>query len=415
MFRTIFQRRILQWLGPLVTVGIIAFAAAAIMIVGGLSNPKASTPHPQYLAHLIHYTFSRVSTHLSREDPPPADLYDPSRIVIGAGHFVQVFANCHGEPGLGQQPFAMAMTPRPPYLPADIHEIDDRQAFFTVKQGVKYAGMPSWPNEVRDDEIWDMVAFVRQLPHLNYAQYRALAYGTEDQAAGKLPQIPFGTTPAEHPYAMTNSKIPKGVINFYSYPVSGPLHVAEYGNPPANCARRHGADGRGRAEGRILNLSTQNPEYIQRELVHFASGTQKSGIMQTAATQHSMQQMAGVAKYYAALGEAPALFTTSRPVDPALIAVGRGISEGVGVKGSSCNYCRNLKREGAQVFPHLQGQNVRYALNQLRLFRYDGRIGPEVDNPMLKIAKGLSEHDMAAIAAYYAAQPPAANGIQAPG
>ena len=35
----------------------------------------------------------------------------------------------------------------------------DEELFWIVKNGFKYTGMPAWPAQGRDDEVWAQVAF----------------------------------------------------------------------------------------------------------------------------------------------------------------------------------------------------------------------------------------------------------------
>ena len=413
MIRTLFPRRLLQWLGPLAAAGLAAILVAVAVIYSGIYNLAATTPHPQYLTHILHYTFRRAVQHQAN-DTPPADLDTPSRIAVGATHFAQVCANCHGAPGIGQSPIALAMTPRPPSLQRQISELSDPQIFWVLKNGVKYSAMPGWPTQVRDDEIWNMVAFVRKLPAMRYAQYRALAFG--DAPATRLPQVAFGANPVTRAYVSYNSAIPQGNINAYMFPASGPNEAAQLNEPLANCARCHGAAGNGRTTGGFPNLTLQTQAYLRKALDSFATGRRQSAVMQTVAVQLSPAQMDGVAAWYAGQPEARAAATLAAAPDPRLVREGaliaaRGVPGAAGAQ--SCNYCHNLRKEGVAVFPQLQGQDMAYLIHQLRLWR-DGRRGPTgVFNPMPAVAHNLTDHEIASVAAYFAAQNPNARKPQA--
>ena len=413
MLKTFFPRRILQWLGPLGVAALAAVLIAAAVIYSGVYNLAATTPHPPYLTHILHYTFRRAVQHQADQDPP-ADLNESSRVAVGATHFAQVCANCHGAPGIGQSPIALAMTPRPPSLQKQIAELNDREIFWVLKHGVKYSAMPGWPTQVRDDEIWNMVAFVRKLPNMRYDQYRALAFGEAPQV--RTPQVPFGVNPQTHAFVSWNSAIPQGNINAYMFPASGPNEAAQLNEPLANCVRCHGAAGAGRATGGFPNLTLQTPAYLKRALYAFATGRRQSAVMQTVAVQLSPAQMEGAAAYYAAL---PTMRAVAVPaVSSALVNEGAAIAaRGVPGKAGaqSCNYCHNLQKDGVGVFPRLQGQDMAYLIHQLRLWR-DGRRGPTgVFNPMPAVAHNLTDHEIAAVAAYFAAQNPLARKPQALG
>src|SRR6516162_2068843 len=48
------------------------------------------------------------------------------------------------------------------------------QLFWIVKNGVKMTGMAPYGESLKDDEIWNVIAFVRKLPELTQAQYRQM-------------------------------------------------------------------------------------------------------------------------------------------------------------------------------------------------------------------------------------------------
>jgi mono/diheme cytochrome c family protein len=43
-----------------------------------------------------------------------------------------------------------------------------------VKHGLKMTGMPAWGVTHNDEQLWDVVAFLRKLPELTAEQYQAL-------------------------------------------------------------------------------------------------------------------------------------------------------------------------------------------------------------------------------------------------
>src|SRR3546814_8967077 len=54
------------------------------------------------------------------------------------------------------------------------HEVDATVAFWVIKHGVKMSGMPAWGKSMSDEYIWNMAAFLQQLPDLDEEQYKAL-------------------------------------------------------------------------------------------------------------------------------------------------------------------------------------------------------------------------------------------------
>ena len=408
MLRDLFPRRLVQWLGPLLFTGLVGLAVAAVVVLSGVFNLAATTPHPQPWANFLHFVFRRSVAFHSSDLKPPADLNSPNRIALGAAHYANVCANCHGTPGLGQNPIALAMTPRPPYLPLQIKGDDDKAIFWILKHGVKYSAMPGWPTQMRDDEIWSMVGFVKTLPDLKYDIYRRVAFGETGTAPPALPRLDFGSDPVLRRYVSHDSTVYQGNINHYDFPASGPAEWGQTGDVLAACARCHGAAGTGRAVGAFPNLAILSRQYIRNSLTSFASGRRYSAYMQTVADQLSPEQMDAAAAYYAGQPKAKSLAAATFAVPPADVAYGAQIAlQGLRDRRiGACSGCHALADADVRQYPRLNGQNEDYLVNQMRLFRAGGRGNSEVYNPMVAVARNLSDREIGAVSAYYAAQTP---------
>ncbi|TRW17229.1 c-type cytochrome [Glacieibacterium frigidum] len=377
------------WVLPVAVAGVVVAAGAAAVAASGWLDLSATTPDPPLFSTVVHAVFERSTKVQSAGVKVPGDLNDPSRIAIGAGHFANVCANCHGAPGFGQSPSALAMSPRPPWLPAQVRGMSDRHLFWVIKHGVKFTAMPGWPAQGRDDEIWSMVAFVRTLPRQTQASFRQLTVGDAEAAA--LPAIAFGPPSPLRPYASRNSSAPPQTSSFTT-PVWGPADFARDGNPLSTCARCHGVAGTGRPEGGFPNLTGQTAAQLRRALTQFADGTRRSAIMQSVAAQLSPAQIDGVARYYAGLTPAVA---RAAPTSPA-----------PAVDASSCNGCHGLVAGNALVYPQLRGQDARYLANQLRLFRDGARGDAAVPGNMARIAHNMPDPQIAAYARHFAGLAP---------
>lgn len=408
MLRDLFPRRIGQWLGPLIAAGLVAAILGSIVVLTGIANLAATTPHPQPWASFLHFVFRRSVVFHSSNLTPPADLDSPNRVALGAAHYANVCANCHGAPGIGQNPIALAMTPRPPYLPLQISDDDDKAIFWIVKHGVKYSAMPGWPTQVRDDEIWSMVAFVKTLPKLRYDIYRRIAFGESGSVPAALPRIPFGSEPTSRHYASFNSTIPQGNINRYDFPAAGPGEWGQSGEVLETCARCHGAAGTGRVVGAFPNLAILSPQYIRAALTSFAIGRRQSAFMQTVAVQLSPAQIDAAADYFSTRPKAKSLAAATVAVPAADVRYGAQIAlQGLRQrKIGACSGCHALADGDVRAYARLNGQNEDYLINQMRLFRAGGRGNSGTYNPMVAVAKTLTDREIGAVSAYYAAQTP---------
>lgn len=401
MLRSFFPFRFAQWLGPILSLAIVGFVIAAAVVISGIVDLSAAKPHPEGWARFLHYTFER-STAFHAGPPPPADLDSPVRIAAGAAYYGQVCARCHAGPGFGQNPVVLSMHPRPQYLASDlpVAGFSASELFRIVKAGVKYSAMPSWPADRRDDEIWHLVAFLRVLPKLSPADFRRLAVATPQP--GENVAMANGASPLR-PYALRNDGEPPVISYNYKTPVFGMSGYALTADPLATCARCHGADGRG--GGAFPNLTIQTRGYLARTLAAYAAGRRRSGFMQMIATELSPQQIAEIADHYASL---PRQASETGRVAPSL---GQQIAlQGVPSAGlAPCASCHGVTKFAAKAYPLLEGQSSWYLANQLRVFRDGGRgsiVGDKSDDPMVAITHKLDDRQIAAVSAYYAAQPP---------
>ena len=77
--------------------------------------------------------------------------------------------SCHGNTGQGDGPAAAALTPKPRSLAeaAYMKTLTDDALFKVIKDGGAAVGksplMPAWGGQLKDPEIWDVVAYIRSL------------------------------------------------------------------------------------------------------------------------------------------------------------------------------------------------------------------------------------------------------------
>ena len=75
-------------------------------------------------------------------------------------------------------------------------------------------------------------------------------------------------------------------------------------------------------------------------------------------------------------------------------------------KIGACSGCHALADADVRQYPRLNGQNEDYLINQLKLFRAGGRGNSGQYNPMVNVAKTLTDREISAVSAYYAEQTP---------
>jgi cytochrome c553 len=291
----------MRWGTAALATGLAACLAAGIAVIATGADPVAQTTR-------------LVSRPLGIRAP---DLDDPARARRGARHYAQFCAGCHAHPGAPPRTVGRALRPPAPVLHLRIEDWPDELLFATVRDGVPNSGMPAWPAPSREDEVWDMVAFLRRLPDLDPPAYRALT-GADDVAG-----------------------------------VPAPLR---------GCVRCHGKDGEGR-DG-IPRLDIQSPEYLADALRAFRHDERASGVMQIAAEGLDDATVERLAQEFGEMGQpAPA---RDRVSPPGVILHGNPDR-----KVPPCVACHGTSVPARAAFPALKGQDRRYLILQLHLFSQD--------------------------------------------
>jgi cytochrome c553 len=281
-------------------------------------------------------------------DPPEA--LPEGALRPAAGHYVTGCAICHGAPGEPRRPAVLAMLPPPPWLPDVLDTWTDAELFRIVEKGVRYSGMPAWPTQVRDEEVWMMVAFLRALPDLTPEEYARLA-GSPRTAPGDL---------------------------------------------PPECARCHGPDGRGGGP-HVPIIAGQSAAYLAASLAAYAEDHRPSGMMAQPASELTPEARAEIARLLAAKPSslAPGAADGEGELGRRLAEEGRPED-----KIPPCLECHGTPPR-KPAFPLIAGQRPEVIATQLRLFRAGVRGGGPYSHLMHRVARGLSDADIAALAAYF--------------
>jgi len=157
----------------------------------------------------------------------------------------------------------------------------------------------------------------------------------------------------------------------------------------ASCASCHGANGIS-PNDTWPNLAGQNAAYLVRILAAYKSGAQTDVMMSPVAQTLSDADIQDLAAYYAGLScKAPAGETRAGDA-----AAGKALSK-------NCAACHGETGVGSNpAWPNIAGQKSVYLANTLKAFR----AGLRKDPMMAGVVRGLSDADIANLAAFYAAQ-----------
>ncbi|HTG37544.1 c-type cytochrome [Sphingomonas sp.] len=343
----------LTWQRVALALGALALAGMAFAW-SGLFQIAASSGHWRVTDWFLHWVMrNSVKTYSSFQTPE--EVTTDQGLVSAAGHFRQSCAVCHGAPGVRPSPVMQKATPHAPDLAINAREWTDRQIYWILEHGVKYTGMPAWGAKDRPDEVRRMVAFVRRLPTMTPAEYRAL---TEVAAGVDVAGVRPGVT--------------------------------------AVCTGCHGNDGRGRGQPDIPVLGGQRADYLLASLERYASGDRASAVMQVAASQLTRAEMRALADHFAAM---PGLQAGPLPRTHPLLTEGRHADQ-----LPACAGCHAPDR----AHPVIAGQRATYIADRLRNWRGDEKVvdarKPHATMPV--IARRIPKEQIEPLASALAAADP---------
>ena len=335
-------------------IAVLAGLVVLFVAASGLPSMSAAEGHWAATEWLVQLTKRRsIALRGERVDPPQLD--DAALVMRGAGHFETACRRCHGTPGGGPPVFLREMVPRPPDLLRVRERYSSGELFHIVKHGFKLSGMPGWPAQGRDDEVWAMVALLNALPAMGPSGYQRTARGVQD-AGADIPAV-----------------------------------------VQTQCVRCHGADGLGRGTGAFPILAGQQLQYLYLSLQAFAYGTRHSGIMMAVAGELSDDEMQQAAAYYSQM--------------PGLSVRGAGVGNERGAsivraglparKVPSCASCHEQETATNPAYPRLGGQDPGYLALQLKLFADRARGGTAYAHLMHHAADGLPDDARGALAQYF--------------
>jgi mono/diheme cytochrome c family protein len=161
----------------LALIGALAIAVAIVaggFFLGGFFNVAATEEdHPVVKWALIHVRTASIDRHAG--GTPPMKLDDPAVVRDGARAFARAgCANCHGAPGVEWAKFSEGLNPDPPDLKEAVSGSEPARIFWAVKNGIRMTGMPSFAKAgLADNDIWQVVAFVKALPKVSEADYKS--------------------------------------------------------------------------------------------------------------------------------------------------------------------------------------------------------------------------------------------------
>jgi mono/diheme cytochrome c family protein len=155
-------------LGTLLLIGTVAL----IVVLTGAYNVAADDGHTPITEWAL--DTSMTNSVESRASNLNAPEFTQAMVEAGAGDYKAMCAHCHGGVGEGRAQWSSGMLPHPPALANAAKSWSDEEVFWLVKHGVKASGMPAFGGTHEDRALWNITAFVKNMPQMSEEQYDTL-------------------------------------------------------------------------------------------------------------------------------------------------------------------------------------------------------------------------------------------------
>jgi len=161
------------------------------------------------------------------------------------------------------------------------------------------------------------------------------------------------------------------------------------------CAHCHGEDGNS-LRPEIPNLAGQNPPYLIEQVEKFADGRRKNFVMQTLASNFTLEDKVNLAVYFNSQMVKPSA------ADPVIAAKAEHIYKSV------CQLCHGETGKGAEGYARIAGQRPQYVINTLQRFRaaaqhtIDAADIKRSSTRMEQVTQRLTDQEIEALANYIA-------------
>ncbi len=142
-----------------VIITLLVIVLVGIIYIYSGSNNIAQTSDNAFLTKV----FSTVKDRSIRKrikDMKVPDLADTALYKIGFVHYNEMCTTCHGGPGINPDELSKGLFPAPPKFYKSDDMPEPAEAFWVIKNGIKFTAMPAFGPTHDDQKIWAITAFL---------------------------------------------------------------------------------------------------------------------------------------------------------------------------------------------------------------------------------------------------------------
>ena len=157
----------MRTIGRLLLLPALGALCAGIVLMAGLIDFSASTPPGRLEERVATLALNRsIERHAPRVANPLGR--SPAAVAAGLALFKTHCVACHGAPGVDPTEAGASLNPPAPGLTlARVQARPDGELKWIVSNGIRMTGMPAFGASRSEDEVWQLVAALRRLPHLS--------------------------------------------------------------------------------------------------------------------------------------------------------------------------------------------------------------------------------------------------------
>jgi len=149
---------------------IVCLAGIIGVVESGIFNVAAINRDNQVMAWLLHTTMERSVERRAQNVAIP-EINNHEMRLAGLSDYVEMCAQCHGEPGEPPGILAQGLNPAPPDFEHLTEDATAAEMFWIISNGIRMTGMPAFGKTHQADEIWPVVAFLQSAKEMTATDY----------------------------------------------------------------------------------------------------------------------------------------------------------------------------------------------------------------------------------------------------
>ena len=168
----------MKLLKRLVILILICFVGVYGFVQFGIFNVSATVKDAPIVTWLLHTTMEKSVERRAQNIEVP-DISNNEMILAGLSDYVEMCAQCHGEPGKPPSIITQGLNPAPPDLEQLAKAGTAAEMFWIINNGIRMTGMPAFGRTHKPEEIWPVVSFLQSAIEITSSEYNRLKIEAE--------------------------------------------------------------------------------------------------------------------------------------------------------------------------------------------------------------------------------------------